>query len=55
MIIVALWCIQLKPNDRPSMMNKVVEMLEGDIDCLKIPPQPTLYQDEIIVESMNQL
>ena len=30
MIIVALGCIQLKPNDHPSM-NKVVEMLERDI------------------------
>ncbi|KAI3981391.1 hypothetical protein MKX01_029222 [Papaver californicum] len=28
--IVALWCIQLKPVDRPSM-TKVVEMLEGEI------------------------
>jgi len=32
--IVSLWCIQLKPNDPPSM-NKVVEMLEGDIENLK--------------------
>nr|KYP68961.1 putative receptor-like protein kinase At5g39030 family [Cajanus cajan] len=32
MFMIALWCIQLKPNDRPSM-NKVVEMLEGDIEC----------------------
>ncbi|KAG6655960.1 hypothetical protein CIPAW_05G252700, partial [Carya illinoinensis] len=31
MIIVALWCIQMKPNDRPSM-KKVIEMLEGDIE-----------------------
>ncbi|RZB57968.1 Rust resistance kinase Lr10 isoform B [Glycine soja] len=47
MIIVALWCIQLKPNDRPSM-NKVVEMLEGDIENLEIPPKPTLYPSETI-------
>ena len=47
MIIVALWCIQLKPNDRPSM-NKVVEMLEGDIESLEMPPEPTMYPDEII-------
>ncbi|XP_047178572.1 rust resistance kinase Lr10-like [Vigna umbellata] len=45
MIIVALWCIQLKPNDRPSM-NKVVEMLEGDIEDLEIPPKPILFPDE---------
>ncbi|RDX81135.1 Rust resistance kinase Lr10, partial [Mucuna pruriens] len=49
MIIVALWCIQLKPNDRPSM-NKVVEMLEGDIESLQIPPKPTLYPHETITE-----
>lgn len=42
MIILALWCIQLKPNDRPSM-NKVIEMLEGEIESLKMPPKPFLY------------
>ncbi|KAG6700671.1 hypothetical protein I3842_08G123700 [Carya illinoinensis] len=36
MMIVALWCIQLKPTDRPSM-NKVVKMLEGDVECLQVP------------------
>ena len=45
MIIVALWCIQLKPNNRPSM-NCVVKMLEGNIEDLEIPPEPTLYPDE---------
>ncbi|XP_034920445.1 LEAF RUST 10 DISEASE-RESISTANCEUS RECEPTOR-LIKE PROTEIN KINASE-like 2.1 [Populus alba] len=39
MIIVALWCIQLKPVDRPSM-HKVVEMLESDVESLRIPPKP---------------
>jgi len=47
MIMVALWCIQLKPNDRPSM-SKVVEMLEGDIEILEMPPEPTMYPDEVI-------
>ncbi|KOM48710.1 hypothetical protein LR48_Vigan07g241400 [Vigna angularis] len=46
MIIVALWCIQLKPKDRPSM-NRVLEMLEGDIEDLEIPPKPTLFSDEM--------
>ncbi|PON72100.1 GPCR kinase [Parasponia andersonii] len=41
MMIVALWCIQLKPSDRPSM-NKVIEMLEGDVECLPMPPKPSL-------------
>ena len=48
MIIVALWCIQLKPKDHPSM-NRVVEMLEGDIEDLEIPPKPTLFPDEVSV------
>jgi len=47
MIMVALWCIQINPNDRPSM-SKIVEMLEGDIESLEMPPEPTLYPDEII-------
>jgi len=46
MIIVALWCIQLKPSNRPSM-NRVVKMLEGNIEDLEIPPEPTLYPDEM--------
>ncbi|KAG5226298.1 LEAF RUST DISEASE-RESISTANCE LOCUS RECEPTOR PROTEIN KINASE [Salix suchowensis] len=41
MIIVALWCIQLKPSDRPSM-HKVVEMLESDVESLQMPPKPFL-------------
>ncbi|RQP01755.1 hypothetical protein POPTR_017G009100v4 [Populus trichocarpa] len=41
MIIVALWCIQLKPIDRPSM-HKVVEMLESDVESLRMPPKPFL-------------
>ncbi|MED6144323.1 hypothetical protein PIB30_014671 [Stylosanthes scabra] len=42
MMIVALWCIQTKPNDRPSM-KKVVEMLEQDEDLLEIPSKPYFY------------
>ncbi|KAF3948416.1 hypothetical protein CMV_025584 [Castanea mollissima] len=41
MILVALWCIQMKPSDRPSM-NKVVEMLEGEVECLQMPSKPFL-------------
>ncbi|XP_027941056.1 rust resistance kinase Lr10-like [Vigna unguiculata] len=52
MIIVSLWCIQLKPNDRPSM-NKVVEMLEGDIENLKLPPKPSLYPHETLEDSQR--
>ena len=38
--IVALWCIQMGPDNRPSM-NKVLEILEGDVDYLQIPNYPT--------------
>ncbi|KAM3702559.1 hypothetical protein ACB098_04G034600 [Castanea mollissima] len=41
MILVSLWCIQTNPSDRPSM-NKVIEMLEGTLHSLKIPPKPFL-------------
>ncbi|GAU27511.1 hypothetical protein TSUD_14910 [Trifolium subterraneum] len=52
MFLVALWCIQLKPVDRPSM-NKVVEMLEGDIENIEMPPKPLLYPDETIQENLD--
>ncbi|VVA38896.1 PREDICTED: rust resistance kinase Lr10 [Prunus dulcis] len=46
MMIVALWCIQMKPSDRPSM-NKAVEMLEGEIESLEMPPKPFLYPQQM--------
>ena len=49
LIIVALWCIQLKPIDRPSM-NKVVEMLEGNVELLRMPPTPLLTPQEVPTE-----
>ena len=49
MIIVALWCIQLKPSDRPSM-SKVVEMLEGNVELLQMPPKPFLTPQEVPAE-----
>ncbi|XP_059643783.1 LEAF RUST 10 DISEASE-RESISTANCE LOCUS RECEPTOR-LIKE PROTEIN KINASE-like 2.5 [Cornus florida] len=42
MIFVGLWCIQTGPSQRPSM-SKVVEMLEGSIEALEIPPRPYLH------------
>ncbi|KAL3347474.1 hypothetical protein AABB24_021248 [Solanum stoloniferum] len=38
--LVALWCIQMNPLDRPSM-TKVVEMLEGELQALQTPPRPS--------------
>ncbi|XP_048421957.1 LEAF RUST 10 DISEASE-RESISTANCE LOCUS RECEPTOR-LIKE PROTEIN KINASE-like 2.1 isoform X2 [Pyrus x bretschneideri] len=45
MVITALWCIQMKPTDRPSM-HKVIEMLGRDVECLQMPPRPSLCPQE---------
>nr|CAD1834962.1 unnamed protein product [Ananas comosus var. bracteatus] len=42
LILVGLWCIQIIPADRPSM-SRVVEMLEGGVECLPMPPFPKLF------------
>ncbi|XP_018731538.2 PR5-like receptor kinase [Eucalyptus grandis] len=42
MIIVSLWCIQTSPSDRPPIV-KVIEMLEGSLGSLQMPPKPILY------------
>ncbi|XP_052199480.1 LEAF RUST 10 DISEASE-RESISTANCE LOCUS RECEPTOR-LIKE PROTEIN KINASE-like 2.4 isoform X4 [Diospyros lotus] len=42
MIIVGLWCIQTDPLNRPSM-TKVLEMLEGSLHSLHVPPKPVLF------------
>ncbi|KAL6125391.1 hypothetical protein ACLB2K_073450 [Fragaria x ananassa] len=49
MIMVALWCIQMKPSDRPKSMNKVVEMLEGEVESIPMPPKPFLYPQDMPV------
>ncbi|KAJ9679767.1 hypothetical protein PVL29_021624 [Vitis rotundifolia] len=46
MVLVALWCIQFKPSERPSM-HKVIEMLEGKVDQLQMPPKPSLTPQEV--------
>ncbi|RVW87572.1 Rust resistance kinase Lr10 [Vitis vinifera] len=48
-VIVALWCVQMNPTDRPSM-SKALEMLEGEVELLQMPPRPTLYSREMSVE-----
>ncbi|MED6184054.1 hypothetical protein PIB30_043732 [Stylosanthes scabra] len=54
MFITALWCIQLKPSDRPSM-NKVVEMLEGDVTSIEMPPKPSYYPNDVIQRDDSQV
>ncbi|KAJ9679780.1 hypothetical protein PVL29_021634 [Vitis rotundifolia] len=46
MVLIALWCIQFKPSERPSM-HKVIEMLEGKVDQLQMPPKPFLTPQEV--------
>lgn len=41
MILVGLWCIQTNPAHRPTM-SKVIDMLEGSLKSLEIPPKPFL-------------
>ncbi|TKY50861.1 receptor protein kinase [Spatholobus suberectus] len=41
LIIVSLWCIQTDPSNRPAM-SKVVDMMEGSLESLQIPPKPFL-------------
>ncbi|CAO2174350.1 unnamed protein product [Urochloa humidicola] len=48
--IVGLWCIQMRPHDRPKM-SEVIEMLEGgSVDALQMPPRPFFCDDETIPE-----
>ncbi|BBG97014.1 PR5-like receptor kinase [Prunus dulcis] len=53
MVLTALWCIQMKPSDRPSM-KKVIEMLEGGAEFLKMPPKPFLCPQEMPVGDLDQ-
>ena len=46
MLLVALWCIQMKPSERPNSMNKVVKMLEGEVENIQMPPKPFLYPQD---------
>ncbi|XP_048633450.1 LEAF RUST 10 DISEASE-RESISTANCE LOCUS RECEPTOR-LIKE PROTEIN KINASE-like 2.1 [Brassica napus] len=41
MILVGLWCIQSCPSNRPPM-NRVVEMMEGSLDAIEVPPKHSL-------------
>ncbi|XWS50377.1 hypothetical protein CRYUN_Cryun12cG0082800 [Craigia yunnanensis] len=46
MVIVAFWCIQMKPTNRPSM-TKVLEMLESELELLEMPPKPSVFSLEM--------
>ncbi|CAJ1951945.1 unnamed protein product [Sphenostylis stenocarpa] len=42
MTVVGLWCVQTIPQDRPTI-SRVIDMLEGNINFLEIPPKPALH------------
>jgi len=46
MTIVSLWCIQTDPSNRPGM-SQVVEMMEGSIRSLQIPPKSLLFSSSV--------
>ncbi|XWS10844.1 hypothetical protein CRYUN_Cryun38cG0032700 [Craigia yunnanensis] len=52
MVLVAFWCIQTRPTNRPSM-NKVLEMLESEVEPLEIPPKSFLFSQDMLCEDSN--
>ncbi|CAO2174353.1 unnamed protein product [Urochloa humidicola] len=50
--VVGLWCIQMKPRDWPTM-SEVIEMLEGGVDALQMPPRPFFCDEGIIPEERS--
>ncbi|XP_028800182.1 LEAF RUST 10 DISEASE-RESISTANCE LOCUS RECEPTOR-LIKE PROTEIN KINASE-like 2.3 [Neltuma alba] len=53
MIMVGLWCVQTMPSDRPPM-NRVIEMLEGSLDQLPVPPKPFMFPPIIPTTSREE-
>ncbi|GKV46686.1 hypothetical protein SLEP1_g53662 [Rubroshorea leprosula] len=45
-VMVALWCIQMKPAICPSM-SEVLEMLESEVQLLEMPPKPSFVPYEL--------
>ncbi|KAL1213106.1 Protein SUPPRESSOR OF NPR1-1 CONSTITUTIVE 4 [Cardamine amara subsp. amara] len=52
MTLVGLWCIQPSPPDRPPM-NRVVEMMEGNLDALEVPPRPVFQIPTLSVQESS--
>uniref|UniRef100_A0A0D3BTX3 Protein kinase domain-containing protein n=2 Tax=Brassica oleracea var. oleracea TaxID=109376 RepID=A0A0D3BTX3_BRAOL len=52
MVLVGLWCIQTNPSLRPAMI-KVIEMLEGSIEALQVPPKPLLCLPAMVPETVE--
>ncbi|XP_071912645.1 rust resistance kinase Lr10-like [Coffea arabica] len=45
LILIALWCTQMTPEDCP-LMREVLEMLEGDLSGLKLPHRLLFYSPD---------
>ncbi|KAL1202788.1 putative receptor-like protein kinase [Cardamine amara subsp. amara] len=54
MVVVGLWCIQPCPSNRPPM-NRVVEMMEGSLDALEVPPKPSMYISTRLIPETSSL
>ncbi|GLT34421.1 hypothetical protein SLA2020_089370 [Shorea laevis] len=52
MIIVGLWCIQTDPSNRPPI-SRVLEMLQGNLDSLQIPPKPFFSSPQRLLTAAN--
>nr|XP_048328553.1 PR5-like receptor kinase [Ziziphus jujuba var. spinosa] len=54
LLLVSYWCIQIDPLDRPPM-SKVVDMLEGDLQHVQIPPKPFLFSSAISPQQFHRI
>ncbi|XVF18514.1 hypothetical protein REPUB_Repub11eG0028500 [Reevesia pubescens] len=52
MVIVAFWCIQTNTTNRPSM-NKVLKMLESEVELLEMPPKSFLFSLDMSSQDSN--
>ncbi|XAR58288.1 Glycerophosphodiester phosphodiesterase [Bertholletia excelsa] len=52
MTLIALWCIQTNPVDRPSM-TRVVRMLEGKVELIQVPPEPFQFSESMPIQDMT--
>ncbi|KAK6936706.1 hypothetical protein RJ641_033736 [Dillenia turbinata] len=47
-VMIALWCIQVNPIN-PPLMRKVLELLEGDVELVLMPPKPVLAHENLFI------
>uniref|UniRef100_A0A0D3EZE4 Protein kinase domain-containing protein n=1 Tax=Oryza barthii TaxID=65489 RepID=A0A0D3EZE4_9ORYZ len=50
--LVGLWYIQMKSHDRPTM-SETIEMLEGDVNALQVPPMPFFCDGDLMPNVMD--